>query len=184
MYERQDHVDEHRTLLPFQETKAAVGQVHAPLSKKPQTVGRPTLAPPKGGNALAHPGTPLRPSDPAHRTQCTARCRACPCRPVATCTRVPHPGLPRSLSPILSPRPPETQRNATQPEGEGGKAGADCPHHPQERRGAGGQEEDAGGGGLKGQGAITCFPVFPFPSCTIVLRCALSFTRSSKREEE
>lgn len=48
MYERQDHVDQHRTLLPFQETKAAVGQVHAPLSKKPQTVGRPTLAPPKG----------------------------------------------------------------------------------------------------------------------------------------
>jgi hypothetical protein len=84
------------------------------------------------------------------------------------------------LSSLLAHR----KRNATQPEGEGGKAGADCPHHPQERRGAGGQEEDAGGGGLKGQGAITCFPVFPFPSCTTVLRCALSFTRSSKREEE
>jgi hypothetical protein len=165
MYERQDHVDEHRTLLPFQETKAAVGQVHAPLSKKPQTVGRPTLAPPKGGNALAHPGTPLRPSDPAHRTQCTARCRACPCRPVATCTRVPHPGLPRSLSPILSPRPPETQRNATQPEGEGGggESRSRLPAPPTgtpRGRGAGGRRRRRR---LKRAGRHYLLPCLPLP---------------------
>lgn len=121
----------------------AKSTVHAPLSKKPQTDGRPALGPQRA------PGDPTR----------AVRCRPQdamdgPMRrlPVATCTRESHPGPPRSLSPLLAHRKPR------------GESRSRLPTPP---TGTPREEEDAGsGGGFKRQGAVICLPISHFPSST------------------
>jgi len=81
--------------------------------------------------------------------------------------------LARSLSPLLSLRPPERKRNPNPGEEGRGESRSRLPTPPTgtPRGRGGGEEEDAGSGGaLKGQGAVFCLPIFHFPSSTTALR--------------